>query len=66
MIQRMGRAGRKRGPATFILFTPKWTQIKDAKEVEQRLAKHTKAANANSLLSNSNRPQVGLKQSCLG
>lgn len=34
MIQRMGRVGRKGDQATFILFTPKWTQVKDAKEVE--------------------------------
>ena len=66
MIQRMGRAGRRGGQATFILFTPKWTQVKDATEVEQRLAKRTEAANANLLLSDSNRPKVDPKQSRLG
>lgn len=66
MIQRMGRAGRRGGQATFILFTPKWTQVKDATKVEQRIAKRTEVANANFLLSDSNRPKVDPKQSRLG
>ena len=64
MIQRMGRAGRKRGQATFVLFTPKWTQVKDPTEVEERLAKRVKTTN--SQLSNLNRPKSMAKQSPLG
>lgn len=64
MIQHISRVGRRGGQATFILFTPKWTQVKDTTKVEQRLAKRTKAANANFLLFDSNKPKVDLKQSC--
>lgn len=35
IIQQMGRAGRKGGQAFFLLFTPKWSKIKDPKEVEE-------------------------------
>ena len=34
MIQRLERPGRKGGQAIFILFTPKWSQIRDPKEIE--------------------------------
>lgn len=64
IIQQMGRAGRKGGQATFILFTPKWTQVKDTEEIEKRLEKRNKAANANAQLSNQNRP-LGIKYSSL-
>ena len=64
MIQRMGRAGRKRKQATFVLFTPKWTQVKDLTEVEKQLAKCVKTNN--SQLSNLNRPKIMAKQSPLG
>lgn len=34
MIQQMGSAGRQTGQqALFILMTPKWTQVKDEKEI---------------------------------
>ena len=61
----MGRAGRKSQQAAFILFTPKWTQIKDSAEIEKRLAKRSNIANGNSHLSDLNRPK-GTKQSPLG
>lgn len=65
MIQRMGRAGRKGGQSTFILLTPKWTQIKDQDEIIQRIAKRTVFANASSQLSATNRPIPSLHPSPL-
>lgn len=58
MIQRMGRAGRKGGQAAFVLLTPKWTQVKDQDEIDKRLEKRSKAANANTQLSDQNRPST--------
>lgn len=55
MIQRLGRVGRKGGQAYFILFIPKWTQVKDPEEVKQRLAKRN---SLNTELSNTNRPKA--------
>ena len=58
MIQQMGRARRKASQlAVFILMIAKWTQVKDEKEIQDRIAKRTDAANASSLLSDSNRPK---------
>lgn len=67
MIQRMGRAGRQVSQqAVFILITPKWTQVKDEKKIQDRIAAHTDAANASSLLSDLNQPKTkGLKPSPL-
>ena len=67
MIQRMSRAGRQAGLQTvFILMTPKWTQVKDEKEIQDRIAARTDAANTSSLLSDLNRPKTkGLKASPL-
>lgn len=62
MIQNIGCTGRKIEQATFILFTPKWTQVKSVTKVEQHFTKHIKAVNINSLFFNSNRPKVGLKK----
>lgn len=45
MIQRMGRAGRKGNQATFILLTPKWSQVKSPDEIAQYLAKRTESLN---------------------
>lgn len=64
MIQRMGRAGRKGGQSTFVFFTPKWSRIKDPKEIEKRQSKNSKSSldsgvtTANAQLSNSNRPKA--------
>lgn len=67
MIQQMGRAGRQIGQqAVLILMTPKWTLVKDEKEIQDRIAAYTDAANASSLLSDLNRPKTkGLKSSPL-
>lgn len=55
MIQRMGRAGRKGvKQATFVLFTPKWSQVSGLEEIEKR----TDAVNASSDLSDANRPKA--------
>ena len=35
MIQLMGRVGKKGGKAIFLLFTPKWSKIKDQKKVKE-------------------------------
>ena len=39
MIQQLGRVGRKGRQSTFILFILKGSQIKDPKEIEDRIAK---------------------------
>ena len=52
MIQRLGRAGRDGNQSIFVLITPKWTNIKDPKELEQRQNKSTPH------LSNDNRPKA--------
>lgn len=63
MIQRMGRARRKGGQAFFLLFTPKWSRIKDPKEVEERKSKNSKDATAaNAQLSDKNRPISRMNQ----
>ena len=61
MIQRMGCAKRKGGQATFILITPKWTILKDEKEIEQRAEKRVGAIAKEvpkSMFSNLNRPKI--------
>ena len=59
MIQRMGRAGRQAGQqAVFILMTPKWTQVKDEKELQDWIAARTDAANASSLFLDLNRLKI--------
>lgn len=57
MIQCMGREGKKGQQSTFVLFTPKQTQVKGSKEIERQITKCTKAANANAQLSDQNRPK---------
>lgn len=60
MIQRLGRAGRKGGLSTFIPFTPKWSQVRDSKEIEDRVTKNTTTSTtltSKSQLSNTNRPK---------
>ncbi|MCJ1348467.1 hypothetical protein MMC31_006699 [Peltigera leucophlebia] len=59
-IQRMGRAGRKGSQSTFVLFTPKWSEVKDPKEIDKRMAtknhsSSSTASHASSQLSDSNR-----------
>lgn len=36
MIQRMSQIGRKGGVLSFILFTPKWSHIKDPEKIEKQ------------------------------
>lgn len=57
MDQRLGRAGRKGGQSIFILFTPKWTQVKDPKEIEERNSQKIVDPSTNIQLSNTNRPK---------
>lgn len=38
----MSRAGRKEGKATFLIFTLKWSKIKDQKKVEKQKSKNSK------------------------
>lgn len=57
MIQRLGRAGRKGGLSTFVLITPKWCQVKDPDEIENRVSKTTTAVNNHSRLSDTNCPK---------
>ena len=57
MIQQIGRAGKKRGKTTFLLFTPKWAKIKDQKEVKKQKSKNFKDSTiANAQLSDKNWP----------
>lgn len=59
MIQRMGRARRKGvKQATFVLLTPKWTQVSGPKEIEKRIKKRTNVVNASSDLSDANQPKA--------
>lgn len=60
MIQRLGRAGKKGRLSTFILFIPKWSQIRDSKEIEDRAIKNTTTSTTlttKSQLFNTNRPK---------
>lgn len=41
MIQQMGRADRKGGQSTFVLFTLKWSEVKDPKKIINRKTKKT-------------------------
>lgn len=58
MVQRMGRAGRKGGASTFVLFTPKWTRLKDPDKIERRNAGFLSPTAVNAHLSDSNRPKA--------
>ena len=58
IIQRLVRAGRNGTQSTFILITPKWINIKDPKELEQRQNKKKPASTTNNQLSNHNRPKA--------
>lgn len=58
MIQRMGRAGRKGRASVFVLFTPKWTKVKDPDEIEKRKAGALSFTLINAQLSDSNRPKA--------
>ena len=58
----MGRAGRKGSQSTFVLFTPKWSEVKDPKEIDKHRAtknhrSSSTASHASSQLSDSNRPK---------
>lgn len=55
MIQRMGRAGRKGAQSTFVLFTPRWSEVKDANEMETRKSKKENTSKS-AQLSDNNRP----------
>ena len=55
----MGRAGRKENQLTFVLFTPKWSEVKDPKEIDKHMATKNQSSSstasyANSQLSDSN------------
>ena len=65
IIQCIGYIEWKRGQTIFILFIAKWSQVKDVTEIELCFVKYSNVANANFLLSISNKPQVGPKQSRL-
>lgn len=58
MIQRMGRAGQKGGASVFVLFTPKWTKVKDPDEIEKRKTRVPSFTSVNAQLSDSNRPKA--------
>lgn len=60
MIQRMGRAGRKDGQVIFILFTPKWSRLKNPKEIEDCAKKQTEAVDSikQTVLSDANKPKT--------
>lgn len=65
MIQRMGRAGRKGGNAIFVLLTPKWSNVKDQKEIDDQVAGRFPSADTSHTLSNLNRPKSLLQPSPL-
>ena len=58
----MGQAGKKDGQSTFVLFTPKWSEVIDPKEIANREAKKTHnlssaTSHASSQFSDSNWPR---------
>lgn len=53
----MGRIGRRGGTSVFILFTPKWTKIKDLAKIEKYSTNITSTISANAQLSNNNCPK---------
>ncbi len=65
----MGQEGCKGALSTFVLFTPKWSMVKDPKEIEERLENQLKKSNslsiANAQQSDSNRPKLISKTSPL-
>ncbi|MCJ1471089.1 hypothetical protein MMC07_009737, partial [Pseudocyphellaria aurata] len=64
MIQRMGRTGHKGGASTFVLFSPKWTKVKDLQEIEDRVTSRIRRSSTgvafSTSLSASNRPTTGV------
>ena len=56
----MGRAGRKGQQLTFVLFTPKWTQLKRPEEIEKILTRRavtsTKTQLPNTLVGTASKP----------
>lgn len=51
MIQCINQAEKKNQQSIFVLLTPKWSKIKDLKEVEEILSKCT-TSSVNNLISN--------------
>lgn len=65
MIQQLERTGQKGGQSTFILFTPKWSQIKDPKKIKDKIVRRTATfipTNINVRLSDTTKPKFS---SCL-
>ena len=56
----MGRARQKGRASVFILFTPKWTKIKDPNKIEKRKARALFFTLVNAQLSDSNRLKASL------
>ena len=65
MIQQMSRVGKRGGAFVFILFTPKWTKIKDPTKIEKCINGTPSSTSANAQLSNSNCPKLPSKISPL-
>lgn len=57
MIQQLKKADKKGGLFTFILFTPKQSQVKDPKKIKDRTIKNATTSNTNFQLFNINRPK---------
>lgn len=57
MIQCISRARKKGGAFTFILFTPKWTKIKDPKEIKKHNAGLSSSTAVNAQLLDRNQPK---------
>ena len=56
----MNRAEQKSGASVFILFTPKWTKIKDSNKIEKRKARALSFTSINTQFSDSNQPKTSL------
>ena len=62
MMQRMRRARRDGGQSTFALLTPKWSRVKNQKEIEIRLVnKGASITRTMALLLDSNWPKASAK-----
>lgn len=58
----MRRAKRNGGQSTFVLLTPKWSRVKNQKEIEIKLVnKAASVTRTMALLSDSNQPKASAK-----
>lgn len=65
MIQQMGKTNRRDRVSIFLLFTSKWTKIKDPVKIEKCTNRTFSSTSTNAQLSNNNHPKLLFKISFL-